>query len=106
MEIRSRPSLPGDYGKPRPASVIQSDLFRNTGMVAVAPLTSTLPKAPMARVSVKPSQANGLRQPSEVMIDMVMSVRSDRPGSPFGRLEEDAMRAVNRALALFPGIVT
>ena len=60
----------------------------------------------MARVSVEPSQANGLRQPSEVMIDMVMSVRSDRLGSPFGRLEEDAMRAVNRALALFLGIVT
>lgn len=98
--------LPGDYGKPRPALVIQSDLFQNTGMVTVAPLTSTLLQAPMARISVRPSQANGLRQPSEVMIDMVMSVRSDRLGSPFGRLEEDAMRAVNRALALFLGIVT
>ena len=98
--------LPGDYGKPRPALVIQSDLFRNTGMVTVAPLTTTLLRAPIARVPVEPSQTNGLRQSSEVMVDMVMSVRSGKLGPPFGRLEEEAMRAVNRALALFLGIVS
>ena len=98
--------LPGDYGKPRPALVIQSDLFQNTAMVTVAPLTSTLLRAPMARVLVEPSQANGLRQSSEVMVDMIMSVRSEKLGSPFGRLEEANMRAVNRTLMLFLGIAS
>ncbi len=61
---------------------------------------------PLFRVAVEPSPANGLRMRSFVMADKVTTVRIDKLGQPFGRLEEDAMRAVNRALALFLGIVT
>ena len=96
--------LPGEFGKPRPALAIQSDLFPNTGLVTIIPLTSALVEAPMARVRIEPSRENGLRQPSDIMIDAIMSVRPDKVGTPFGRLDEATMRAVNRALALFLGI--
>ena len=55
-------ALAGDYGKPRPALVIQSDLFNEThASVTIVPLTSTLVDAPIFRLSVEPSRANGLR---------------------------------------------
>ena len=66
-------------------------------------ISSTLVDAPLVRLAVEPSAENGLRRPSQVMIDKAMTVRRDRVGAPFGRLEADTMVAVNRSLALFFG---
>src|SRR5215469_10416756 len=63
-------ALPGDFGKPRPALVIQSDLFNETHpTVTVLPLTSDLRNAPLFRVLVEPSPENGLEKVSQIMID-------------------------------------
>ena len=97
---------PGEFGKPRPALVVQSDRFRETATVTVLLLTSTEVEMPLFRVAVEPSPANGLRTRSFIMADKATTVRTGKLGQPFGRLEEDAMHAVNRALALFLGIVT
>ena len=67
-------------------------------------LTSTRVEAPLIRIDVAPSADNGLRQPSQVMIDKAVTVRTERLGAPFGRLDDAALVAVNRALALFLGI--
>jgi mRNA interferase MazF len=96
-------AMSGDFGKPRPALVIQSDHFDATATVTVLLISSTLVDAPLIRQTVEPSAGNGLRKPSQVMIDKAMTVRRDRVGPPFGRLEDDAMIAVNRSLALFLG---
>jgi mRNA interferase MazF len=95
--------MSGDFGKPRPALVIQSDHFDATATVAVLLISSTLVDAPLIRLAVEPSAENGLRKPSQVMIDKAMTVRRDRVGAPLGRLEADTMVAVNRSLALFLG---
>ena len=100
-------ALQGEYGKPRPALVIQSDLFAQlTSTVTVALLTSTPVNAPLLRVPIEPSQANGLRQRSYVMVDQIFSARTRRLGDVFGRLDDVDMLAVNRALALFVGIAS
>ena len=96
-------AMSGDFGKPRPALVIQSDHFDVTATVTVLLISSTLVDAPLIRLAVEPSTENGLRKPSQVMIDKAMTVRRDRVGAPFGRLEADTMVAVNRSLALFLG---
>ena len=96
-------ALSGDFGKPRPALVVQSNHFDATATVTVLLISSTLVDAPLLRLAVEPSQENGLRRPSQVMIDKAMTVRRDRVGAPFGRLEADTMVAVNRSLALFLG---
>ena len=97
--------LPGDYGKPRPAVVVQADLFNEThASVTVAPVTSTLVNAPLFRLAVEPSPRNGLRALSQVMIDKLTTVRRDRIGGPIGDLEPDTLTRVNRALALWLGI--
>ena len=96
-------SLPGDYGKARPAVVIQSDLFDQHPSVTVLPVTSELRDAPLFRVRVEPDKGNGLRATSEVMVDKAHTVAGDKVGRVIGRLDDAAMLAVNRALAVFLG---
>ncbi len=96
-------ALPGDFGKPRPALVIQSDQFIETATVSVLLLTGTLVDAPLIRMDIAPAPDNGLRKASQIMIDKVMTVRRDKVGEPFGRLDDKTMVSVNRALALFLG---
>lgn len=97
-------ALQGDHGKPRPALVIQSDLFRNTETVAVLLLSSTLVETPLGRVTVTSSDENGLRASSQVMVDKPMSVPIRKIGPVFGRLDDMTLLEINRTLALFLGI--
>ena len=98
-------ALQGDHGKPRPALVVQSDLFNQShGSVSVVPVTTTLIDAPLFRLTIEPSPANGLRSLSQLMIDKVTAVRRDRIARTVGTLEDDAMLRVTRALALWFGV--
>ena len=98
-------ALPGDYGKPRPAVVVQADLFNEThASVTVAPVTSTLVNAPLFRLAVEPTVRNGLRALSQVMIDKLTTVRRERMGATIGELDPETLTRVNRALALWLGI--
>ena len=97
-------ALQGDYGKPRPALVIQADQFVGLGSVVILPLTSTIVDAPLLRPTVDPSPANGLRAPSQIMLDKPMTVKSDKVGAAFGHLDDVTMISVNRSLALLLGL--
>jgi mRNA interferase MazF len=94
-------ALAGDFGKPRPALVIQSDQFDETGTVTVLLVTGTLVDAPLIRTTIEPTSANGLKKRSQVMVDKAMSVKRDKIGATIGHLESEEMLAVTRALAVF-----
>lgn len=96
-------AMQGDFGKPRPALVIQSDQFDAHATVTVLLLSSTLIEAPLFRLTVDPAPGNGLRKPSQIMVDKAMTVKREKLGEVFGRIDDSAMVAVNRALALFLG---
>ncbi|MCE9681672.1 type II toxin-antitoxin system PemK/MazF family toxin [Halomonas alkalisoli] len=96
-------ALSGNFGKPRPALVIQSGQFSGTATVTVLLLSSTLVDAPLIRLDVKPAHENGLRRQSQIMVDKPMTVKREKVGEPFGHLDDGAMVAVNRALAVFLG---
>ena len=96
--------LPGAYRKPRPALVIKSELFDALSSVAVLPVTSELRTAPLMRISIEPSTGNGLRKKSQVMVDKTQTVPREKVGTTIGRLDEDALVAVTRALAVLLGI--
>jgi mRNA interferase MazF len=98
-------AMPGDFGKPRPALVIQADQFDEHATVTVLPVTSTLVTAPLFRITVQPSTANGLRERSQVMVDKAMTVKRDKVGPAFGRIDADTLVEVERCLAVFLGIV-
>jgi len=97
--------LQGAYGKPRPALIIQSDLFSEHPSVTIIPITSELRDTPLFRVPVRYGEITGLRKPSEVMVDKVQTIPREKIGAVFGRLAEEDMLAVNRALAVFLGVV-
>ena len=97
-------AAPGDYGKPRPALVIQSDLFEELPSVTLCLVTSTLRDAPIFRITVDPSPANGLQRVSQIQIDKILTVARERVGGVVGRLDEATLLKVNRSLAVFVGI--
>lgn len=94
----------GDYGKPRPALVIQANQFGEHASVTVLPITSALVAALLLRITVQPSAGNGLQKPSQVMVDKALTVRREKVGPSFGRIDADAMVEIERCLAVFLGI--
>jgi mRNA interferase MazF len=98
-------SSAGDYGKPRPAVIVQSDLFNEThASIIVCLMTSELHDAPLFRINVQPNKENGLSLPSQIMIDKVVALKRDRLFQLIGTLDDATMLTVNRSLALFMGI--
>ncbi len=96
-------ALSGDYGKPRPALVIQSDLFDAHPSVNILPVSGDLREAPLFRIQIVPSDSNGLRKTSQVMVDKIQTVARSKVGKTIGRIEPETLVAVNRALAVFLG---
>ena len=98
-------AAPGDYGKPRPAVVVQSDFLNDIhASIILCLLTSEIVEAPLFRVDVAPSSENGLQKPSQIMADKILTVRRERIGKRIGRLEEQVMRELERALAFVLGL--
>jgi mRNA interferase MazF len=95
--------LSGEYGKPRPALIIQSDFFDAHPSITVLPVTSELREAPLFRIRVQPTDDNGLRKISEVMVDKSHTVARENVGKAIGRLDDESMLGINRALAVFLG---
>jgi mRNA interferase MazF len=90
----------GDFtGKPRPGVIVQSDLFNPTHRsVTTCPITSQLVDAPLFRVSLIPTTTNGLKKPSQVMVDKVFSVRRENISKEIGVLDRETMAQIDQAL--------
>lgn len=97
-------AMQGDFGKPRPALVIQSDQFNEHATVTVLLVSSTLVDAPLFRVTVQPDKINNMQKPSQVMVDKAMTVKRDKLGKAFGSASDEVMLEVGRCLAVFLGI--
>lgn len=97
-------TMQGDFGKPRPALVIQASQFSEHTSVTVLPITSTMVAAPLLRVTVQPGAENGLEVPSQIMVDKAMTVKRNKVGAAFGHVDADTLVQVERCLAVFLGI--
>ncbi len=95
----------GDYGKPRPAVIVQTDAFPvSHASVVVCQLTSDLADAPDFRVTIEPSPENGLRLKSQVMADKPVTIRRERIGQKIGRIGNQDMARLGIALAFVLGL--
>ncbi|SAL86356.1 growth inhibitor PemK [Caballeronia choica] len=97
-------AIQGDFGKGRPALVVQSDLFANHASVTVLLMSSDLVDAPILRINVEPSLQNGLNLNSQIQIDKMFTVRTEKTGNVIGELEDNTMISVNRAMLVFLGL--
>lgn len=96
---------PGDYGKPRPCLVIQSELFADLPSVTFCMLTTTLRTGhPLVRITMEPSAKNGLHETSQIAIDKIMTLPITRIAKKIGEADADMMLQVTRALAVFLGV--
>lgn len=96
---------PAYSGKPRPAVIVQSDLFAETASVVVCPLTTDPSDAPMLRPQLTPDGVNGLRSPCRLMVDKITAVPRARLGMRIGEIDRSTMSATDRALLVFLGLV-
>lgn len=94
-----------DYaGKPRPVVIVQDDSFDATDSITVCSFTSDPTDAPLFRLLVDPSERNGLRVVSRLMVDKVTTVAKSKVGSQVGRLDDVDMVRLNRAMLVFLGL--
>ena len=95
----------GDYGKPRPALVVQTDFMAEAPPIVLAPLTSEIrDDVELVRVDVTPNEINGLRLPSQIAIDKIAPVDRRRIGALIGYADDVTMLRVDRALRLVLGL--
>jgi len=97
--------MQGDFGKPRPALIIQSEKFDQHATVTVLLVSSTLVEAPLLRITIEPDDSNGLEKTSQIMIDKCMTIKKDKIGHVLGSASHEAMIEVERCLSVFLGIV-
>ena len=95
---------PGYAGKPRPAVILQDDAFDATGSITICPFTTHAVDAPLVRLPVEPSDQNGLRVPSQLMVDKITTVSKTKCETRVGRLSDKDMVRVNRAILVFLGL--
>ncbi len=94
-----------DYaGKPRPAVIVQDDTFEATSSVTVCAFTTDPTEAALFRILVEPSEANGLRRASRMMVDKLTTVPRRKIGEHVGRLDDEDMVRLNRAILVFLGM--
>lgn len=97
-------SGPGYAGKPRPAVIVQDDRFDATASVTVCVFTTDETEAPLFRLPVMPSDRNGLRSVSRLMVDKLVTVSRKRIGERTGRLDDEDVVRLNRAMMVFLGL--
>lgn len=96
----------GYAGKPRPAVIIQHDRFDTTYSVTVCPITTNPAEASDVRLPIDPTAQNGLQTASRLMIDKITTVPRSKVGRRVGRLSDDEMARIGRAVIVFLGLTT
>lgn len=98
-------AAPGDYGKPRPAVIVQTDaLPMEHSSVVICQMTSEIAEAPDFRITLEPTERNGLRTRSQIMADKPVTIRRQRVGRRIGSLDEKDVARLNAALAFIMGL--
>ena len=91
-------------GKPRPVAVLQDDRFAELGSITLCPFTTNPTAAPLFRLPVTPSERNGLKEPSSLMVDKLTTVAKAKLGKRIGSLDDEDILRLNQATMVFLGL--
>jgi len=103
-EIWTAAAGTGSVGKPRPVAIVQDDRFDATDSVTVCAFTTDPTDAPLFRVRVEPDDGNRLREPCSLMVDKLTTVPRAQLGARVGRLSDEEMVRLGRAILVFLGL--
>jgi mRNA interferase MazF len=93
---------PGEFGKPRPALIIQAALPSEN--ITYLPITSDLLRVPHVRIPIRPDPQNGLQLSSEIMVDMIQTSSLSKFRQVIGSVEPATMVLVEKSLSLHLGL--
>jgi len=94
-----------DYaGKPRPVVIVQDDTFDATDSITICAFTTDETEAPLFRLPVAPNARNGLRTTCRLMVDKITTVPKSKVGTRIGRLDDEDVLRLNRAIVVFLGL--
>lgn len=94
----------GYAGKPRPVVIVQDDAFDATNSITICAFTTDPTEAPLFRLLVTPSERNGVRSPSRLMVDKITTVPKSKVGGRIGRLDDEDVVRLNQAVLVFLGL--
>lgn len=94
----------GYAGKPRPAVVAQDERFDATLSATICALTTDETEAPLFRLVVQPSERDGLRVVSRLIVNQLTTLPKERLGERIGRLDDEDMVRLNSAILVFLGL--
>jgi mRNA interferase MazF len=97
-------SAQGDYGKPRPAVIVQSDALNAADSVLVALITGSVADTPLYRLTIEPTAANGLKTVSQIMVDKVLAYPRAKCGPVIGHLSAAEILVLNNMLSVMIGL--
>ena len=103
-EIWTAAAGSGYVGKPRPVAIIQDDRFDATASVTICAFTTDPTEAPLFRLPVDPDEINGLREPCSLMVDKITTIPRAKLGEQIGRLSDEEMVRLGRAVLVFFGL--
>ena len=94
------PTIGAEAKKTRPAVVVSNDINNvHSPIISISPITSNVARIYSFEVEVPPSKG-GLRTRSKVMVNQTRAVDKIRLMKSLGRLKDDIMTQVDRALRL------
>lgn len=103
-EIWTAAAGTGYVGKPRPVAIVQDDRFDATDSVTICAFTTDPVEAPLFRLRIEPNEMNGLREPCSLMVDKITTVPRSKLGTIVGRLSDEEMVLLGRAILVFLGL--
>jgi mRNA interferase MazF len=103
-EIWSVSGGPDYTGKPRPVAILQDDRFEALQSITFCPFTTNPTPAPLFRLAIKPTEHNGLKEESSLMVDKITTVTKPKLGRRIGQLEDKDVLRLNRAVMVFLGL--
>lgn len=103
-EVWSVAGGPDYAGKPRPVVIVQDDRFDATASMTVCAFTTDATPAPLFRLAIEPTSQNGLKAVSYLMVDKITTVQKTKLGAPIGRLDDEDVVRLNRAVMVFLGL--
>ncbi len=103
-EIWTAAAGTGYAGKPGPVAIVQDDRFDATDSVTICAFTTDPTDAPLFRLRIKPDEVNGLQEPCSLMVDRITTVPRSKLGERIGRLGDDELVRLGRAILVFFGL--
>jgi mRNA interferase MazF len=103
-EIWTAAAGSGYAGKPRPVAILQDDRFDATESITIVAFTTDPTDAPLFRMPVEPDENNGLRTSCRLMADKITTIPKAKLGTRLGRLSDEDMLRLNRAVLVFLGV--